>query len=134
MKKTWKWVWFAVALITVGLELLPWGIEMRFISFSASGAREDVYSYYSYFSLMPFGYADFAPMLVGILSFLCLIFSGIYLFKEVRGLALTGFILQFVIVGLSVLRATLFSFTWLNGILLAIAVFTAVVTGILKKK
>lgn len=54
-------VLMAVALV---LEALPFGVAMVF----AAGPTERIVETYSYFSLLPLGYANVAPMLTGIMT------------------------------------------------------------------
>lgn len=56
----------AVALLAVALvlEALPFGVAMVF----AVGPTERIVETYSYFSLLPLGYANVAPMLTGIMT------------------------------------------------------------------
>ena len=56
----------AVVLMVVALvlEALPFGVAMVF----AAGPTERIVETYSYFSLLPLGYANVAPMLTGIMT------------------------------------------------------------------
>lgn len=61
-KKTLSICSMSVAII---LMILPYGIKMTF----SSGPSEDFVShYYSYFSMMPIGYANWLPMITAFLS------------------------------------------------------------------
>lgn len=58
------------------LELLPLGVVMRF----AKGPNELFPpEYYSYFSLLPFGYGDFTPLLTGMLTVAALVSAALAL-------------------------------------------------------
>ena len=59
------------------LELLPNGIAMAF----AAGPDERVINTFSYFSLTPWGYADFTPLLTGILTVVVLILGIVALIR-----------------------------------------------------
>lgn len=63
------------------LELLPVGVVMRF----AKGPNELFPpQYYSYFSLVPFGYADFTPLITGLLTVAALISAVLALILRSR--------------------------------------------------
>ena len=55
-------------IIAVVLEILPYGAVCNFAYQAENGSIERFRELYSYFSLIPFGYANFAPMLTAILS------------------------------------------------------------------
>lgn len=55
-------------LAAIALELLPFGVTMDF----ASSPVETVTHTYSYFSMMPFGYGNFFPLITAVLS--CIVF------------------------------------------------------------
>lgn len=59
------------------LELLPVGVVMVF----ASGPEERMTEQYSYFSLLPLGYAHFTPMLTGILTIAIILLGVISLIQ-----------------------------------------------------
>ncbi len=59
------------------LEVLPIGVVMVF----ATGPKERVTEVYSYFSLLPWGYANFTPLLTGILTVVIILLGTISLFQ-----------------------------------------------------
>ena len=61
----------------LALELLPNGVILRF----ANPEGEPWCSTYSYFSLMPFGYANFGPFIAAILTVVLLVLVVIYLLR-----------------------------------------------------
>lgn len=67
-------------LVAIVLELLPWGAVLVFADPEGSGWRET----YPYFSLTPFGYANFGPLLTAVLScvVLLLLLIGLITGKE----------------------------------------------------
>lgn len=67
-----------ILLAVIILELLPYGAVLNF----APAPGETIRSTYSYFSLVPFGYANFGPFLTAILSCILLFLSLLYLLKE----------------------------------------------------
>lgn len=64
------------------LEILPNGVVLRF----ANPDGEPWIRKYSYFSLTPFGYANFGPFIAAILTCVLLVLAFIYLFKPCKGL------------------------------------------------
>ena len=54
-----------LALAALLLELLPWGVQMRFM---APPGEEPFFTQTSYFDLTPFGYGNFAPLLTALLT------------------------------------------------------------------
>jgi len=69
----------AAALI---LELLPNGVVLNLANPESDPWRRK----YSYFSLTPFGYANFGPFITAILTCALLVLIVIYLFKPNKGL------------------------------------------------
>lgn len=55
-------------VITIILELLPYGAVLNFGIIADDGTVEYLRQTYSYFSLTPFGYANFAPLVTAILT------------------------------------------------------------------
>ncbi len=70
-----KFIPLILAVLVLVLELLPFGVILRF----ANPEGEPFVEAYSYFSLTPFGYANFGPLLTAVLSVillgLCLAFT-----------------------------------------------------------
>ena len=66
MKK--RFVYLLLPIITLILEILPYGAVCIF----ATSPTETIKETFSYFDLIPFGYANFAPLLTAIIT--CLIF------------------------------------------------------------
>ena len=64
--------------LTIALELLPLGAVCIF----ATSPTERVRETFSYFSLIPFGYANFAPLITAILTVVILLLSLISLKKD----------------------------------------------------
>ena len=64
MKKS-KWLLPVLLLAVLVLELLPFGAVLRFASPEESAS---VRKTFSYFSLTPFGYANFGPLLTALLT------------------------------------------------------------------
>lgn len=74
-------VYYLAALALQGvalvLEILPIGAVMVF----ATSSTERTIEVYSYFSMLPVGYANFAPLLTGILTILIILLGVIALFR-----------------------------------------------------
>lgn len=74
-------VYYLAALALQGvalvLEMLPIGAVMVF----ATSSTERTIEVYSYFSMLPVGYANFAPLLTGILTLLIILLGVIALFR-----------------------------------------------------
>ena len=58
-------------IITLILEILPYGAVCNFMRPATDGSIGHFRELYSYFDLMPFGYANFAPLITAV--FTCLI-------------------------------------------------------------
>lgn len=69
-------------IIAFVLELLPYGVVLNFANPEGEPWRRT----YSYFSLTPFGYANFGPFITAILTCALLALAVIYLFKPRKGL------------------------------------------------
>ena len=69
-------------LVALILELLPNGVVLNFANPEGEPWRRT----YSYFSMMPFGYANFGPLITAILTCILLVLVVIYLFKPRKGL------------------------------------------------
>lgn len=63
-----------IPLLALVLELLPYGVVLNFASEPGSNARY-VQQLYSYFSLVPFGYANFGPLVTAIITCILIPFS-----------------------------------------------------------
>lgn len=67
----------ALTGIALALEIPPLGAVMRF----SAGPGKTVCSTYSYFAPLPLGYADFAPMLTGILTVVVILIGAVALVR-----------------------------------------------------
>ena len=74
MKK--RLLYLILPVVTLVLELLPYGAVCNFANPEGMPWRRT----YSYFDLMPFGYANFAPMLTAIVTCAIFILLVIYVF------------------------------------------------------
>ena len=71
-------------IITIILELLPYGAVCNFSNPDGEPWRKT----YSYFSLTPFGYANFAPFLTAVISCLIFVLIAIFCVKGNKKLAI----------------------------------------------
>lgn len=78
MKKT---LILILTLCTLVLEILPYGAVCNFMT---PPGEPPLRLTYSYFSLIPFGYANFAPFIVAILSCVLLVLILVYMFVGQR--------------------------------------------------
>lgn len=79
LKKT---LFVILPLVALILELLPYGVVLNFANPEGEPWRRT----YSYFSMMPFGYANLGPLITAILTCVLLVLVVIYLFKSRKGL------------------------------------------------
>ena len=114
-------------IILLVLECLPNGIEMRFKwpidgspAIFAAGTE-----YYSYFSSMPYGYGNFAPIFIGIFTIAIIILWLVNLFLDKRGINIAIFTLTMTKFVLTCVEF-IFSKTWVNWTVFAIATVCAI--------
>lgn len=77
-----KCLYVVLTLVALIFELLPNGVVLNFANPEGEPWRRT----YSYFSMMPFGYANFGPLITAILTCVLLVLVVIYLFKPRKGL------------------------------------------------
>lgn len=82
MKNIKRVLFVILPLAALILELLPYGAVLNF----ANPEGEPWCRTYSYFSLTPFGYANFGPFITAIPTCVLLVLVAIYLFKPSKGL------------------------------------------------
>ncbi len=76
MKK--RLLYLILPIVTLILEIIPYGAVCNFARPANDGSIGHFRKLYSYFDLIPFGYANFAPMITGILSCFVLLLIVIY--------------------------------------------------------
>ena len=130
MKKT-RIAMVFVAVITVILELLPFGAVCNF----ASGPNETIRETFSYFSLVPFGNANFAPFLTAICTCLLLVLAIVACFRESHILKRLIFSVSIVSMLLS-LAPLLYgvSFYSFVGALISVMLFITVLVSAVSEK
>lgn len=108
----------ACMVLSIILMALPYGIPMVF----APGPEERVTQYYSYFSMMPFGYGNWSPILTAFLSVVILILLLIGFKKELKQAVIICLCLIFFITLASWILFQTFSFLGLAIFLLHVSV------------
>lgn len=77
MKNRFKYL--LLPMVTLVLEILPYGAVLNFMLPSADGTTVGRFrELYSYFDLLPFGYANFAPLITAIITCIILLLLVIY--------------------------------------------------------
>ena len=76
MKK--KLLYLILPVCTLFLELIPYGAVCNFARPATDGSIGRFRVLYSYFDLTPFGYANFSPLITGVITCLALLFLAIY--------------------------------------------------------
>lgn len=79
-------------LLALILELLPWGVMMYF--FNPTG--DNYNQVFSYFSLVPFGYANVAPFFTGLATCVLLALLILFAVKSKRSLLLAATVVSCV--------------------------------------
>ncbi len=71
-----RFLYLILPVITLVFEILPYGAVCNFANPEGKPWRET----YSYFSLLPFGYANFAPLLTGLITCVIVVMLIVYCF------------------------------------------------------
>lgn len=96
MKK--RLVYLILPIITLILEIIPYGVVLRFGRPYMNGEIGYFKEYYSYFDMMPFGYGHFFPFITAWITCLILLLMVFYCVKGSQGVAIAvKAILSFVI-------------------------------------
>ncbi len=104
------------------LELLPYGAVLNFGVQAADGSIDTIRRTYSYFSLTPFGYALFGPLLTAILSCLLLALGVLYLWRGKGKSALKVLSVIAVLLSLSPLLYGVNYFSALGAVISAVLI------------
>ena len=118
-------------IIAFVLELLPYGVVLNF----ANHEGKPWCRTYSYFSLTPFGYANFGPLIAAILTCVLLVLVAIYLFKPRKGLN-TAILNVSGFATAASLMPLMFGFDYITviGVIIAILLAGTFVCGFIKAK
>ena len=103
-------------LAALGLELTPYGAVLNFGRLAADGTIGTFRETYSYFSLMPFGYANFFPLLTGVLTVVLLLLSLWQLLRPSIRRGNTLFILEILAAAMSVMSWVVFGADYISGV------------------
>ena len=95
MKK--RFLYLLLPITTLILEILPFGAVCNF----ADGPNNTIRKTFSYFDLVPFGYANFAPLLTAIMTCLIFVLILIYCIKGNVRIAIKAKNILFVAIVLS---------------------------------
>ena len=109
-------------LVSLILELLPYGVVLNFANPDGEPWRRT----YSYFSLTPFGYANFGPLITAILTCVLLVLVVVYLFKSHKGLNIA--IMNFATA--TSLLPLMLGFSYITVIGVIVSVFLAATFGV----
>ena len=99
MKK--RLLYLILPIITLMLEILPYGAVCNFARPATDGSIGHFRELYSYFDLLPFGYANFSPLITAVLSCLILFLLLLYCLSGKMKLAVAAKNLLYVAVAIS---------------------------------
>lgn len=123
-------VYYLAALALQGialvLEVLPIGVVLVF----ATSPTKQTIEVYSYFSLLPVGYANFTPLLTGILTILIILLGAIALFRFDRAASIRKTIFVCSIISLLFSIVPLFLFGTVGMTVASYAVSCAILLSI----
>ncbi len=88
MKKRSKYL--ILPIVTLILEIIPYGAVCNFALPATDGSIGQFRELYSYFDLTPFGYANFAPLITGIITCILLLLLTVYVITGKQRLAVTA--------------------------------------------
>ena len=88
MKKRSKYL--ILPIVTLILEIIPYGAVCNFALPATDGSIGRFRELYSYFDLTPFGYANFAPLITGIITCILLLLLTVYVITGKQRLAVTA--------------------------------------------
>ena len=114
-----------LSISAVILELLPYGAVLNFANPDGEPWRRR----FSYFSLTPFGYANFGPFITAMLTCVLLILSVICIFKYSKGLN-TAIMNISGIATLVSLSPLLFGISYVSAVGVAITVILLAIFGL----
>ena len=118
-----KIVAFILVVLSLALMFVPHGVKMTFAA--GPEAADKVIEYFSYFSAMPYGYGNVAPIFIGILTIAIILLWFVNLFVLKRGLNVAIFTLTMIKFVLACVEFV-FSKTWVNWTVFAIATVCAI--------
>ncbi len=127
MKKI-KIILLISSITSIILEALPYGAVLHFAT-----PEKTITQTFSYFSLNPFGYANFGPLLTAILS--CIIFIlAILLILNKNKLVKAMFVLTVISVFTSIMPLFMGCYSLIGGAISAFCIFNSALAAIISKK
>lgn len=123
-------------IIAIFLELLPWGAVLKFAGEqNADGTFEYIYHTEPYFSLLPFGFANFGPLLTAVLTCILLIL-GLILVIWKKDKILDGIKVVLGVAIATSLMPLIFGFDFFSvvGVLISIVLILEFVVIVMHKK
>ena len=114
-----------LSISAVILELLPYGAVLNFANPEGEPWRKT----FSYFSLTPFGYANFGPFITALLTCVLLILTGIAFFKHGKGLN-TAIMNVSAIAALVSLSPLLYGIIYVSAVGVAVTVILFAIFGL----
>ncbi len=120
-----------IAIVMLVLECLPNGVEMVFkwpidIDAGIFGSRTD---YYPYFSGMPYNYANFAPIFIGIFTIAAIILCVVNMFVDKMGIDIAVLVLNALKLICSSVEFT-FSRTAINWAVFALSLILTIYSSV----
>ena len=111
-------------LVILILEILPYGVVLNFSHVTEDGSIDLFPKYYSYFDLMPFGYAHFTPLIIAVLTCLLIVLYVVKLIKK-------NVLLDYIVIGILIFIVLLSILPILIGYgITIINVFVIILIGI----
>lgn len=132
MKRYLSWLIILTLAAVLVLACLPEGVEMHFMA----PPEEDVPYYVSfapYFSLLPYGYGNFGPLITAVLAAIAFVLSVIRLFCGSRKILSVVFILSIIAAVVSVTPMIFGSYTLIGGFITVMLAVLVALTGALLK-
>ena len=122
-EKGWALLGFGCLWAALFLELLPWGAVLNFARPEGEPFRQT----YSYFSLTPFGYANFTPLLTGLLTAAACLLSVLCLLNRGKSARLRNgiFVVSVVLFVLSLVPLLLFGPAYMTAVSYGVTGLTA---------
>lgn len=131
MKKNKKIILMITSVIAIILEILPFGAVCNFVD-----ERNTIRKTFSYFSLTPYGYSNFAPFITAILTCAIFVLSIIYIAKDRRniGTAITVVSLITALISLAPLLYGFDYFSVVGGLISATILVIFIVSLYVRKQ
>lgn len=82
-------LYLILPVVTLILEIIPYGAVCNFARPATDGSIGRFRELYSYFDLMPFGYANFAPLITAVITCFLLLLLTVYVITGKQCLAIT---------------------------------------------